>query len=240
MSSAYGDPYDVIPVVEAEESARIAYMRQLGIYTFGSLVITGIAAVLMMGALDSIPALRGRIPSLVIMLGGIYGAQFVGNSLTLSPNAGTRWMGYLVAPALAGAALSYLLYIAVAVGAQSGNPLEIIGQAGALTGLTVFGMVAYLLSGPRQLNFLAAGLSMLFLPMLGLMALTVVFPVGGVFGMIISAVFVVVSAAGLLYTLNQVLHEYSTDMVLPGATRVAIGIVVVFWNILSLILSSRD
>ncbi|MEM6927146.1 MAG: Bax inhibitor-1 family protein, partial [Myxococcota bacterium] len=172
-----------------------------------------------------------------------YGAQFVGNSMTLSDNASTRMTGYVVAPVLSGVALAYLLSVAVVVGMQtSGDPFAIIGQAGALTGLTVVGMVAYLMTGPRQLNFIGAGLSMLFLPMLGLMAITWAFPVGGTFGIIISLVFVGVSAAGLLYSLNQVLHEYNTSMVLAGATRTSLGIVILFWNILSLLLrlTSRD
>ena len=240
MSSTFGDPYDVIPVIEAPESARVSYMRQVGVYTLGSLLITGLSSALMMGVIMSVEALQGQIAMLVISLGGIYGGQFVGNSMTLSPSASTRMLGYVLAPALAGAALAYLLLVAVMVGTNEGNPLLIIGQAGGLTALTVFGMVAYLLTGPRQLSWLGAGISMLFLPMLGLMALSVVWPVGGTMGIIISAVFVLISAGGLLYSLNQVLHEYTTDMVLAGATRVSLGIVVMFWNILSLFLRSRD
>ena len=243
MSTTFGDPYDVIPVIEAEESARITFMRQIGIYTLGSLLITAVSAVAMMFVVVSLPGIfLNQIASLVIMLGGIYGAQFVGNSMTLSPDASTRFTGYVAASAMSGAALSYLLLTAVQVGAQSGNPLLIIGQAGGLTALTVVGMVAYLLTGPRKLSYLGAGLSMLTLPMLGLMAISWVFPVGGAMGLIISAVFVAISAGGLLYSLNQVLHECSTNMVLAGATRVSIGIVVLFWNILTLLLrfTGRD
>jgi len=243
MSSTFGDPYDVIPVIEAEESARVAFMRQIGLYTLGSLLITGLSAVVMMGAVVSLPILQNQIASLVIMLGGIYGAQFVGTSMTMSESGSTRLTGYLLASALSGAALSYLLLTAVQLGAaQSGNPLAIIGQAGGLTALTVVGMVVYLLSGPRNLSFVGAGLSMLTLPMLGLMAITWIFPVGGTIGLVISGVFIVISAGGLLYSLNQVLHEYSTNMVLAGATRVSIGIVVLFWNILVFLMrmTSRD
>jgi len=242
VSSTFGDPYDVIPVVRADESARVRYMRQIGVYTLGSLIVTAIAAVLMMMAVVSIPILQNRIASLVIMLGGIYGAQIVGNSMTTSSESGTRTMGFLLAPALAGAALSYLLLTAVQIGAQSGDPLLIIGQAGAFTGLTVLGMVVYLLTGPKELSYVGAGLSMLTLPMLGLMVITWVFPVGGVFGLVLSGIFVAVSAGGLLYSLNQVLHQYSTNMVLAGATRVSLGIVVLFWNILTFIMrfTSRD
>lgn len=242
MSSTFGDPYDVIPVIQAEESARVSFMRQIGVYTLGSLMITGVAAVAMMAAVASIPFLSNYYVSLVIMLGGIYGAQFVGNSMTLSDSASTRLTGYVLAPALAGAALSYLLLTAVALGAQSGNPFEIIGLALGLTGLTVLGMVAYLLSGPRNLSFVGAAMSALTLPMLGLMVIVWAFPIGGTFGLILSAIFIAVSAGGLIYSLNQVLHEYSTNMVLAGSTRVSLGIVVLFWNILVFLLrfSGRD
>ena len=77
--------------------------------------------------------------------------------------------------------------------------------------------------------------------MLGLMALSFGFPglLGGTGGIVVSSIFVLVSAAGLLYQINRVLHHYTTDMHMEGAYTITIGVVVLFWNILSLLMRLR-
>ena len=59
---------------------------------------------------------------------------------------------------------------------------------------------------------------------------------------LLSAVFVVVSAAGLLYQVNQVIHRLRTDMHIEGAYLITMGVLVLFWNLLSLLmrLNGRD
>ena len=239
----YDDPYEVIPVSQAEEPARVSYLRQVGLLTLGSLTITAIAAVVWMLAVFSVPILSHQYVALAVMLGGIYGAQFIGNSMLASASASTRTMGFVLGSSLSGIALSYVVGAAAILSAEAtGNPLAIIGQAGGLVFLTVLGMVAYLLSGPKQMNWLSAGLSVMFLPMLGLMAITWFFPVGGIVGIAISGVFVLVSAGGLLFSLNQVIHQMSVDQAMAGAFHISTGIVVLFWNVLVLLmrLTSRD
>ena len=49
-------------------------------------------------------------------------------------------------------------------------------------GLTVVGMVAYLLTGPKNLSLIGGAMAALSLPMLALMVISFVFPIGGVFG----------------------------------------------------------
>jgi FtsH-binding integral membrane protein len=62
-----------------------------------------------------------------------------------------------------------------------------------------------------------------------------VWPVQGVLGLVISLVFVVVSAGGLLYRLNHVVHELDTDQHIEGAYEITMGILILFWNLLSLL-----
>jgi uncharacterized YccA/Bax inhibitor family protein len=72
--------------------------------------------------------------------------------------------------------------------------------------------------------------------MLALMVISFVFPIGGPFGILLSVVFVGLSAGGLLFNLNQVMHRMSTDMVVPAAYHVTLGMLVLFWNVLSLLM----
>ena len=97
-------------------------------------------------------------------------------------------------------------------------------------------MVMYLLTGPRNLSMIGGALSVMTLPMLGLMVIGLFFPFGGVFGLLLSVGFVAMSAGGLLFNLNQVIHRMSTDQVVPAAFHITIGILVLFWNVVTLLM----
>jgi FtsH-binding integral membrane protein len=99
-------------------------------------------------------------------------------------------------------------------------------------------MTAYVWTSPREFSFIGAALSALSLPMLILMGVGLVFPAlfGGVFGILISGLFVVISAAGLLYQVNQVFHKLDTRQHIEGAFLIMMGLLVLFWNILVLLM----
>lgn len=243
--SYVSDPYEVLPVAQAPEQERVAYLRQVGVLTLGSLLITATAAVVWMYTATAIAPqiLLHQYVALGIMLGGIYGAQFIGNAMVASQNQGTRVAGFVIGSSLSGIALSYVIGAAAVLGAEVfGNPFTLVLQAGGLVAATVLGMVIYLLTGPKNLSMLGSILGVVWLPMLGLMALGIFFPMGGTMGIVFSAVFVAVSAGGLLYSLNNVMHRYGTHQAMAGAFEVSTSIVVLFWNILQLLmrLTSRD
>jgi len=133
--------------------------------------------------------------------------------------------------------MGYLLLTATIASAELySNPLIFLGQAFSLVGLTVLGMVAYLMTGPKNLSMVGSALSTLALPMLALMVFSWFFPVGGIFGILISAGFVAISAGGLLYNLNAVMHSMRTSDTVPAAYHVTMGILVLFWNVLVLLM----
>lgn len=236
-TTLYNDPYEVLPVAQAAVPARVAYLRKLGLLTLGSLGITSVAAIVSMIVVSSVPLLQNQFAAFAVMIGGIYGGQMLGGSMVMSQSSSTRWLGFVLGSGMAGVALSYVLLAAAILGAsQLGSPLAFIAQAGILVALTVIGMVIYLMTGPRELSMVRSALSVLFLPMIGLMVITFFFPVGGIFGIGLSALFVLISAGGLLYNLNEVMHRMSTDMVLAGAFHVSFGIIVLFWNVLTLLM----
>ena len=104
--------------------------------------------------------------------------------------------------------------------------------------MTGMGMTAYVWTGPKDFSMIGGLLSAVFVPMLVLMAVSFIFPAlfGGVLGTIMCAVFVVISAAGLLYQINQVMHQLRTDMHIEGAYLITMGVLILFWNILSLLM----
>jgi FtsH-binding integral membrane protein len=86
---------------------------------------------------------------------------------------------------------------------------------------------------------LRAGLGMLFVPMLILMGLQIVFPIGGAMGLVIAVVFLAVSVGAMLWKLNFVVHSMPVNMPTEGAYELTLGIVVMFWNLLSLLNRGR-
>jgi FtsH-binding integral membrane protein len=230
------NPYQV-PVAEAAVDARVEFLRKVGGMTFLGLVFAGIASMVSMAAVISIPALQNQWVSLGVMLGAIFGARFVGDSLVNQPDRSTQLAGFAVGTGLQGIAMGYLMLAAVLLSIDLySNPVVVLGQALGLVGLTVVGMVAYLLSGPKNLSMIGGAMAALSLPMLALMVISFVFPIGGPFGILLSLLFVGLSAGGLLFNLNQVMHQMSTDRVIPAAYHVTLGMLVLFWNVLSLLM----
>lgn len=234
--SSLSNPYDV-SVARAPVDARVRFLREVGVLTLGGLTVSGLTATLSAAALLALPFLLGRWVSLIVMLGAIFGSRAIGGSLVRSESRATQMLGFLAGSGLQGVAMGYLLLVATLASAELySNPLVFLGQAFALVGLTVLGMVAYLLTGPKNLSLVGSTLATLSLPLLGLMVITWIFPVGGIFGVLISAGFVALSAGGLLYNLNAVIHQFRTRDTIPGAYLVTMGILTLFWNVLVLLM----
>lgn len=233
---AYSNPY-AVAAIDAAEDARSAFLRKVGLWTAAGLLVAGSTAVVSTGVIALVPALLNRWVALGIMLGAMFGSQAIGRSAVYSESAGARTLAFVAGTGLQGVAMGYLLFSAMlASWSLYASPFVFLGQALALTGLTVAGMVAYLLTGPKNLSMVGGFLSAMSLPMLGLMVVTAIWPVNGVFGVLMSLVFVGMSAGGLLYNLNAVMHRFSTTMVVPAAYHVSLGILVLFWNLVSLLM----
>jgi FtsH-binding integral membrane protein len=234
------NPFSV-PVSDAPIAARVSFLRQVGVLTLGGLLVSGITGLLSTGAVLLVPILQNQWVALGVMLGAIFASRGIGGSMVAAEERSTQIMGFLVGTALQGVAMGYLLLSAVVLSIQLyDNPMVFLLQAMGLVGLTVCGMVAYLLTGPKNLSIVGSVLTTLSLPMLGLMVLSFIFPIGGTFGILISAGFVVLSAGGLLYNLNQVVHQMSTRDTIPAAYHVTMGVLTLFWNVLVLLMRLQD
>jgi FtsH-binding integral membrane protein len=147
--------------------------------------------------------------------------------------------GFLLGTAAQGIALGFLLFVALATTGTAAEGLSIVGYAFALTALSTLAMLAYVTIERRDFSLLRAGLAMMFIPMLLLMGLQLVFPIGGMAGVVIAGVFVAVAVGSMLYKLNVVVHEMSTNMAVEAGYELTLGIVVLFWNILTFLMRMR-
>ena len=225
-------------VAEARESERNTYLRRTLGWTMGGLGISAITGVMSAGVLAVVPGmLTGYLPMLLI-LGCWAITNFVARPMVFGQN---KVLGFVLGTATQGVAMGFLLLVAAILGKVSlGNPLAFIGLAGGLTAFAALGMAAYCWMAPRDFSMIGAGLSALSIPMLILMAVSFAFPgiLGGGVGLMLSGLFVLVSVGSLLYQLNMVMHRFTVSMHMEGAYTLTIGILVLFWNILSLLMRS--
>ena len=226
------------PVIYADESSRISYLRRVAVLTGVGLAVSfGTATV---AAFAFAVAPLPQIAIMAIVFGSFMGAQYGGQAMI---NSGARYPGFFMGSILQGVAMGYLLLAAAAVSASAlGNPFMLIGEAIVLVALTAMGMIGYLLSGPKNLSLVRAGMATFGLPMFALMIMSLFWAPGGIFGVLMSLAFVAFSGAGLLYELNMVMHKMRTDMDVEGAFMITMGLLVLFWNVLVLLmrLQGRD
>jgi FtsH-binding integral membrane protein len=231
--------YPGVIVATAGVEERRTYLRRvLGIALFGLVVAGGVGIASMLFIATHTSVLRGWGPMLII-LGCWAITNFVAQPMVFGER---KWAGFMLGTMTQGVALGFLLLVAVLASRQDfGNPLTFIGMAIVLTVVAGVGITTYVLAEPRELSLLRAGLMATFLPMLLLMGVTFAFPnlLGGTGGIVVAAIFVLVSAGGLLYQLNLVVHRFRTNMQVEGGYVIAIGVIVLFWNILSLLLRMR-
>jgi len=226
------------PVIYADEDSRISYLRKVATLTFVGLAVSFGVATASAFAFALVPLPRFAV--MAVVFGSFMGAQYGGQAMI---NRGLRYPGFFVGSALQGVAMGYLLLMAVMVsGTALGNPFLLIGEALVLVSLTAMGMIGYLLSGPKNLSLIRAGMATFALPMFALMIMSVFWSPGGFFGVLMSIGFVAFSGAGLLYELNTVMHKMRTDMEVEGAFMITMGLLVLFWNVLVLLmkLQGRD
>ena len=227
-------------VVRAPADARLAYLRSvLGITVLGLLVsgLTGLASAAFLATMAD-TLLVGYVP-MIIILGCWAVTNFVARPMVFGE---LKWPGFLLGTVAQGAAMGFILLAAMMVSQVHGeNRFTLIGVALALTGFAGVGMAAYVWTSPRDFSLIRAGLAAMSIPMLILMAVSFAMPglFGGTLGLVMGFVFVGISAAGLLYQVNEVIHKFSTDQHIEGAYTVTIGVLVLFWNLLSLLMRLR-
>lgn len=228
------------PLARASAADRVEYLQRVLMWTTGGLFVSGITGAATALGLSialslNITFLFNQWVSLAIIFGSYGIAHYVAPRMVFG-NA--KVLGFGVGAFFQGISMGYLLLSAVAIGAQMGSPFGMVGTALGLTAMTGLGLTAYVWTGPKNFGWLGAGLSALFLPMMLLMAVSFVFPgfIGGPLGIAVSGLFVLISVGGLLYQINVVMHKLNTQQHIEGAYMITMGILILFWNILSLLM----
>jgi hypothetical protein len=223
-------------LAHAMPEQRVDYLKKVLILTVLGLGVSAITSLISALAVGMVPLLQGRLAMFVIIMGSFFAAQSGCSRLVFG---GQRLLGFFLATVFQGIAMGYLLLMAVSVGTSMGNPFVLVFEAMGLVGLAAAGMTAYLWTGPREFSMLKAGLAALSLPMLVLMVVSFVFPIGGTMGILLTGAFVVVSAGGLLYQINTVLHRLRSGQTVEGAYLITMGVLVLYWNVLTLLMRLR-
>lgn len=222
-----------IAIADAAPEVRSAYLRRVMAMTVFGLSIAAVVGVVSAMFIATQPWLFQGFAPLAIILGCWAITNFVARPMVFGT---AKWPGFLLGTVAQGAAMGFILLVGVLISQQSfGNPFRLIGTALAITVCAGIGLGIYASSERHGFSLLRAGLSATFIPMLILMGVSFAFPnlIGGTAGILVSGVFVLISAAGLLYQLNLVLHNFSEDMPIEGAYIITIGLLVLFWNVLS-------
>jgi len=228
--------YFDVPVAQAEASERSTYLQKVLTWTLGGLFVSGISSMASVVILSGFHALLSGYFPMIIILGCWAITNFVARPMVFGE---AKIPGFLLGTMAQGVAMGYLLLAAMIISRMAqGNSLVLVGLASGLTGFSALGMASYTYIARRNFSMIGAALSALSIPMLILMAVSFAFPalLGGTAGLLMGAVFVVISAASLLYQLNAVIHSFRTSMHIEGAYTITLGILVLFWNILSLMM----
>jgi len=173
-------------------------------------------------------------PGLIITLVGVYGLMFLTQSLRNSPwglvsaFAFTGFMGYTLGPLLN-------LYIH-----NFSNGAELVGMAAGGTGVIFLGLSAYVLMTRKDFSYLGGFI------FIGIMALLIAMLVGlfiqiPILQLIISAGFILLSSALILYQTSQIIYGGERNYIMATIT-LYVSIYNLFVSLLSILgaFSGRD
>lgn len=217
--------------ISGPASERIAFLRKVGVWTFAGLASAALLGVLSTKLVVPSVASFGNIGVLVFFFGTFALAHWVARGMVYGS---MKVPGFILAIVGEGVSLGLILFATLANFGMAGG-IGLIAQCMMITAASAGGMLLYVWFNKSEFSWLKAGLAMVSLPLIFAMVFFAVWPVQGVLGLVISVVFVIVSAGGLLYRLNHVVHELDTNQHIEGAYEITMGILILFWNLLSLL-----
>ena len=221
------------PAVSGPSEARIAFLRKVGLLTFGGLSLTAVVAVVSMFTIAPI-VMQVPFGAFAGILGTFFFAHYFCRKLVYGDS---KMLGFALSTIAEGISFGFLLLTTIFyAGAEHvGEGVLIVAKGMGITASAGLGMLIYTWFNKSDLSMVKAGLSIVGMPMLVLMVLQFVFPVGGIFGLVLCGVFVAVSGASLLYALHSGVHEMDDDMHVEAAYEITMKLLVLLWNVIQLL-----
>ncbi len=242
------DGVAVYPASQAPTSERLTFIRKVYLMMFsGILAYATISGALTFGALahmagtpipglSTLGMLSMNIPPLVALL-LIVGASIGAHAISMVK--GLNLVGFYGFAAVFGILSVNLFAYAMVVAGPA-----VIFQALGLTVLVFGGLSAYVLITKKDFNFIGGFLMVGMFLLLGAVVVAIVMQMMGMQVRMLSiglAIFSTLLFAGyVLYDTSNMLHRYSTDMVVPAALALMIDFIMLFRNILYLLMASRN
>lgn len=186
-----------------------------------------------------IPLMLGGKYSWLVVLGLFMGVGYVADMWARSSKSLVmQYAGlglYVVAQALI---FMPLLAMAMAIGMdETGNPMQIITKAAAVTIVLFGGLTAVVFLTRKDFSFLRSTLMFGGFAAMALIVASIV--LGFDLGLLFSWGMVVLVAGYILYNTSNVLHHYRTDQYVSAALALFADIAILFWYILRIFMS-RD
>jgi len=233
----------IYPAAQAQVTDRAEYLGKVyGLCFAGIAVFFATALLPLIGRIYEIPALSQAftaimsIPPLVSLL-VILGSSFVAPMFFMM--RGVNVVVFFLISALWG--VITLPLMAYAMAATGG--VGVIFQAAGITSIVFGGLTGYVLITKKDFGFLGG---LLFAGLMVLLGGVVVGIVGQLMGYPMSILSLAISmfsvflfSGYILYDTSEILHRYSTDMVVPAAFSLMLNFIIIFRSILML-LSRRD
>jgi modulator of FtsH protease len=231
------------PAEAAKPEERADFLRKVYMMLFTGIVTFAVSAALpAWGFLNGDPFLGGILRAVVSVPPLLMLAIFLGISYgvhAVSMVKGVNVVAFYLFSAFFGVLTSGLIALALKTGG-----LPLIMNAAALTVFAFGGLTCYVLISGKDFSFLGGFLSVGLIMLISCVVLAMVGE--AFFGVETSGIHLAISGVSVflfslfvLYDTSNILHRYSTDMVVPAALALLMDFVIMFQNILSLLMNLR-
>lgn len=169
----------------------------------------------------------------LLIIGVFWLASFLATKWSLSLNKSTQYFGLAFYVILEAAIFLPMIYLAML---YSGG--EVIFQAATLTAAMFAGISAIAFTSKRDFSFLRNIITIGGFIAIGLIVGGMLF--GFNLGLWFSVGMVILASATILYQTSKLKDAYATDQYVGAALQLFASIMLLFWYILSILMSRRD
>lgn len=224
-----------VPLIEANQEERIAFYRKTYLHVAGALLafILVEALLLMFVPTDLILSMVSTKMTWLFLIGLFWLVSMVVNKFAFSESKSMQYVGLGIYVLIEAIIFLPMLYIATALTESS----SLVAQAALITLALFTGLTAIALFSKTDFSFLKS-----FLIIGGLVSLALIVA-GAIFGFNLglwfSVAMVLLASASILYQTSKLNETYHTGQYVGAALQIFASVLLLFWYILRILLSSR-